>query len=106
MAPETERLIHSINEKMDLLNKIMFGEDGMQGIHDDVKLIKRKLIGDNDFKEEGIIAKVERLDDFYRKMQNIGWFATVILGLGITAGSIATWFVHRWDTIKQLIIKE
>ncbi len=105
MSPETERLIHSINEKMDLLNKIMFGEDGMQGIHDDVKLIKRKLIGNEDFHEEGLIAMVERHNEFYEKMKNVGWFATVVMGLGITTGSIAMWLVHRWDVIKQLFTK-
>ncbi len=83
----------------------MFGENGVEGIHDDVKLIKRKLIGDPDFHEEGLIAMVQKHNDFYKKMQNIGWFATAVMGLGTVAGGIIMWFAHRWDTIRQIIIK-
>ncbi len=105
MSPETERLIHSLDEKMDLLTKIMFGENGVEGIHDDVKLIKRKLIGDPEFQEEGLIAMVHKHNEFYKKMQNIGWFATAVLGFGSVMGGVVVWFAHRWDIIKELIIK-
>ncbi len=100
----SDELIKSVDEKLSLLIKereelrdIMFGEGGMI---EDVKLIKMELIGNSDFKKEGLISMVYKHHEFYKKMQNMGSFALLIIALGGVAGTVGTFFAHKWDKIK------
>lgn len=122
MNPETEKLISSVNEKLQLLTDIMFGEDGGGGLRSDVKVIKEKLIGNPDFKEEGLISIVRRHEEMYKKMQegkvidtidkhdkvytkmqNIGWFSFTVLSMGAAVGGFITWVAHNWHLLKKVI---
>ncbi len=100
----TEELIKSVDEKLSILvserediRGILFGEDG---IVDNVKLIKAELIGNPEFKKEGLIAMVQKHNELYNKMQNMTALSLVILSVGSAAGIAVSWIIHRWEKIK------
>lgn len=100
----SEELIRSVDEKLSILVKeresikeILFGEDG---IVDNVKLIKAELVGNPEFKKEGLIAMVQKHNDFYKKMQNMTALSLAILSIGSATGVAVSWIIHKWDKIK------
>ncbi len=103
----SDEIVASINEKLSILLKereeikdILFGDDGMV---DNVKLIKAELVGNPEFKKEGLIVMVNRHNDLYKKMQNLTTFSLAMLSIGSAAGIAISWLVAKWDKIKLLL---
>jgi hypothetical protein len=104
----TDELIKSVDTKINLLlldkdelKKVMFGDSGHGGLAGDVHTIKLELIGDPEYKKEGLIAKVQRHDEFYKKMQNLTMFSMTMISIGVGVGTFVTWVVHNAHKIKQ-----
>lgn len=108
MEKTAEELIAKVNSNIELLikdqrelRKIMFGEGKGDGMIGDVHTIKNVLVGDK-YQGEGLIAKVERLEEFQKKIQNMSTFTLSMIGIGAGVGTFITWVAHRWDKIGEV----
>ncbi len=101
----SDEVMASINEKLSILLRereemkdILFGDDGMI---DSVKLIKAELVGNPEFKKEGLIVMVSRHNDLYKKIQNLTTFSLAMLSIGSAAGVAISWIASHWNKIKS-----
>jgi hypothetical protein len=105
----TDELIRSVDEKLALLlldkedmKKAIFGDSGKDGLVGDMHEIKKVLTGDPVYKTEGLIEKVNRLDDFHKKMQHTGKMMMFMIAMGGAIGGFITWSIHKIDKIKAV----
>lgn len=80
----------------------MFGPDGKGGICEDVRDVKKELIGDPAYNKKGLISIVTQHDEFYKKMKHMGTFALILVSFGGAVGTGMMWIAHRFDKIKEL----
>jgi hypothetical protein len=107
----SDELIRSVDLKLTLLLKdndevkrIVFGEDGEGGLAEDVRDIKRVLMGDPKFsKQEGLYDIVTRHEKAYHKFETMGTLMIGLFSVGIAAGTAITWLLHRADKIKSFL---
>lgn len=105
----TDELIRSVDNKLALLlidkedlKKAIFGDGFKSGLVDDMHEIKKILAGDPVYKMEGLIEKVNRLDEFHKKMQHTGKLMMAMIAIGSAIGGFITWSVHKADKIKSV----
>lgn len=108
MTP-TEELIRSVDQKLALLlmekddlKRAVLGDSKTPGLADDVSDIKKLLAGDPMFQTEGLVAKVNRMDEFHKKFKYMGTILTTMVFVGGAIGSFLTWAVHKFDKIKEI----
>jgi hypothetical protein len=105
MNKETEELLISLNKKLDYideLKEVMNGDKGNNGLIADVHTIKKELIGDPDFKKEGLIAIVQRHDEFFKKMQNMSTMSIWLMSAGAAVASAFYWIIDNFHHIKKI----
>lgn len=104
----TDELIQSVDRKLELLlmgkdelKKAIFGENGEGGLSHDVHEIRSVLVGDPEFKKQGLIEIVQKHDELFNKMKNMTSFGIGMTSIGIAAGTVVTWVFHNAHLIKK-----
>jgi p-aminobenzoyl-glutamate transporter AbgT len=67
--------------------------------------IEEALLGNEEYKREGLISIVKRHDELFIKMSHMGRFTVALLGVGVAAGSALTWFFHHIHEIAEFFKK-
>jgi p-aminobenzoyl-glutamate transporter AbgT len=67
--------------------------------------IEEALLGNEEYKREGVISIVKRHDELFIKMSHMGRFTVALLGVGIASGSALTWFFHHIHEIADFFKK-
>jgi hypothetical protein len=63
--------------------------------------IEEALLGNEEYKREGLISIVKRHDELFVRMSHLGRFTVGMLGIGVAAGSAMTWFFHHVEGIAN-----
>lgn len=75
-------------------------EEKITTIHAGIERIERALRGDDEMGQPGLVARIQKLEDTAKNLENARWYVVGAIAVITTVAGLAAWAVNMYLKLK------